>query len=79
MIKKDSQRGKWIRDWDKKDKQIVYRCTTSMYNTVDQYCESVGIKKSELLRKALKEYITANNIKNGKEVIPINQMNIFND
>ena len=45
----------------KKTEHLVVRITTSQLKSLTSYLESEDMSKSELIRRALRQYITPNN------------------
>jgi|TARA_R110000744_G_scaffold360552_1_gene468103 hypothetical protein len=62
----------------KKEIRLTTRLSRKQINVVEKYCKETDIKKSDIIRIALFEYLTTHNVNtDGEVIIDENQLNLF--
>ena len=62
----------------KKEIRLTTRLSRKQINVVENYCKETDIKKSDIIRIALFEYLTTHNVNtDGEVIIDENQLNLF--
>jgi len=83
-LKKPTQSQKGVKGFQpveyeiKKEVRLTTRLSRKQINVVEKYCRETDIKKSDVIRIALFEYLTAHKVNtDGEVIIDENQLELF--